>query len=76
MIIGNRQISEDNLNSNAFIKGADVLHPAPGSTMPSISAFVFTHDRRSCSDYLALSAVQKSRSETIADFGAMFKAGF
>ena len=41
--------------------------------MPSISAFVFTHDRRSCSDYLALSAVQESRTEKINDFGAMFK---
>jgi len=56
-----------------MIIGADVSHPAPGSTMPSISAFVFTHDRRSCSDYLALSAVQEKRIERIVDFGPMFK---
>ncbi|KAF9513581.1 hypothetical protein BS47DRAFT_1295982, partial [Hydnum rufescens UP504] len=57
-----------------MIIGADVSHPAPESKMPSISAFVFTHDRRSCSDYLALSAVQEPRMEKINDLSGMFKA--
>ena len=61
---------------DAFVKGVEVSHPAPGSMKTSISAFVFTRYHCSCSDYSALSAIQKSRSETITDFGAMFKARF
>lgn len=74
MIIGQPYAPNFHVHSQTFLKlGADVSHPSPGSNLPSISALVFTPDRRYCSEYFAISSVQESRQEIIADFASMLE---
>ncbi|KAJ7197205.1 argonaute-like protein [Mycena pura] len=47
-----------------MIIGADVAHPGPGLSRPSIASVVFSWDR-DASQYIALSAVQAPRTEII-----------
>jgi hypothetical protein len=50
--------------------GADVSHPGPGSTLPSISALVASVDPWACV-YAASIRVQDSRTEIIQDLAEM-----
>ena len=54
------------LGTNTIVFGADVTHPAPGSSKPSISALVCTRDA-SYVRMLTEMFVQDSRVEIIAD---------
>ncbi|PFH47976.1 hypothetical protein AMATHDRAFT_66435 [Amanita thiersii Skay4041] len=54
-----------------MVIGADVSHPSPGSSLPSISALVGSYDP-SYSRYIAITRVQDPRTEMIADLAEMF----
>lgn len=54
-----------------FFSGADVSHPGPGSSLPSIAALVASFDKRMCA-YAASIRVQESRTEIIVDLSNMF----
>ncbi|KAG7086247.1 hypothetical protein E1B28_002217 [Marasmius oreades] len=56
--------------TNAMVIGADVSHPAPGSTMPSIAALVSSVDSRA-TRYVATVKVQQSRTELIQELDQM-----
>ncbi|KAJ7168177.1 Piwi domain-containing protein [Mycena crocata] len=53
-----------------MILGADVSHPSPGSTLPSVAALVSSHDPYACK-YTASVRLQTSRVEIIQDLEAM-----
>ncbi|KAK7031291.1 hypothetical protein VNI00_013545 [Paramarasmius palmivorus] len=53
-----------------IIMGADVMHPAPGSTTPSYTALVANVDS-DAAKYIADIRVQTARQEIIADLGDM-----
>jgi eukaryotic translation initiation factor 2C len=55
-----------------IIFGADVHHPAPGSMRPSIAAVAATMDRHAAK-HMAVTRVQQSRVEMIADLRGMVK---
>ncbi|KAK7023907.1 Argonaute-like protein [Favolaschia claudopus] len=55
-----------------MICGADVAHPGPGSSKPSIASLVFSHDTEA-SSYIAYSQVQHPRLEIIAGLKEMMK---
>ncbi|KAF9261759.1 Piwi-domain-containing protein [Marasmius fiardii PR-910] len=57
--------------TRAMVIGADVSHPAPGSTMPSIASMVSSIDSKA-TRYVASVRVQQSRMEAIQDYGEMF----
>ena len=54
------------LGNSTIVFGADVTHPAPGSSKPSIAALVCTRDGRYVRTLTDL-AQQDSRVEMIAD---------
>ncbi|KAK7021928.1 hypothetical protein VNI00_017157 [Paramarasmius palmivorus] len=56
-----------------IVIGADVMHPAPGSTNPSYTALVGSIDSKAAR-YVAESRVQMSRQEIISDLGNMAKS--
>ncbi|KAG6832703.1 hypothetical protein H0H92_012275 [Tricholoma furcatifolium] len=58
--------------SATMIIGADVSHPAPGSSFPSISSLVASVDSR-FSRYTASIRLQARRTEVIEKFSEMFK---
>ncbi|THU91323.1 argonaute-like protein [Dendrothele bispora CBS 962.96] len=60
-------------NNPTIIMGADVMHPAPGSSSPSFTAVVGNVDS-DVSKYVATSNVQESRVEIISDLGSMAKS--
>ncbi|THU97363.1 argonaute-like protein [Dendrothele bispora CBS 962.96] len=59
-------------NNPTIVMGADVMHPAPGSSSPSFTAVVGNVDTN-VSKYIATSNVQESRVEIIQDLGSMVK---
>ncbi|KAK7444785.1 hypothetical protein VKT23_015102 [Stygiomarasmius scandens] len=59
-------------NNPTIIMGADVMHPAPGSSTPSFTAVVGNVDT-GVAKYIATSNVQESRVEIIADLYDMAK---
>ena len=54
-----------------MIAGADVSHPSPNSTLPSVASVVASWDR-DLSRYTACIGVQSPRQEIIEDLGNMF----
>ncbi|KAK7450614.1 hypothetical protein VKT23_012924 [Stygiomarasmius scandens] len=60
-------------NNPTIIMGADVMHPAPGSSTPSFTAVVGNVDT-GVAKYVATSNVQESRVEIIADLYDMAKS--
>ncbi|KAJ6618351.1 argonaute-like protein [Mycena sp. CBHHK59/15] len=55
-----------------MIMGADVGHPAPGMSRPSVTSLVWSHDLHA-TEYCATSHVQNPRMEIIADLKDMVK---
>lgn len=55
-----------------MIFGADVAHPGPGASRPSIASVVFSWDR-AAARYMAYSEVQPPRLEIIQNLQAMVK---
>ncbi|KAJ7470308.1 Piwi domain-containing protein [Mycena latifolia] len=53
-----------------MVLGADVSHPSPGSTLPSVAALVASHDPYACK-YTASIRLQSSRVEMIQDLKDM-----
>ncbi|KAJ7170423.1 Piwi domain-containing protein, partial [Mycena crocata] len=53
-------------NEPFMIMGADVAHPGPGVSRPSIAALVWSHDRHGAA-YCAVTRVQPPRQELITD---------
>ncbi|ESK88307.1 argonaute-like protein [Moniliophthora roreri MCA 2997] len=59
-------------NNQAMVIGADVSHPAPGSSMPSTAALVSSWDKYAC-HYFASTWVQHPRAEIIQELTLMLE---
>lgn len=59
------------IGTETMFVGADVSHPGPGSSLPSIAALVGSYDQTACL-YSASISVQDARTEVITDFEGMF----
>ncbi|KAF7311573.1 Argonaute-like protein [Mycena kentingensis (nom. inval.)] len=59
------------MGATFMIVGADVAHPGPGATRPSVASLVWSHDRHGA-EYCATSRVQPPRLEIIEELKDMF----